>query len=291
MSAVDTAVGSPLARWWGAMTGLSPSWWLSIAAVAVPILAVVIGPVLWTVEPSAQDLADRLASPSAAHPLGTDALGRDVLARVLSGGRVSIGVGLIVTVLVTILGVLLGSLASAWSGRWPDQLFLRFVSLVMAFPFMLAALTIAGLWGGGLRGIVVALVAFAWETHAVVARAELIKARGLPYVTAARGFGVRPLTIYFRHLLPSALPSLIAVTVFRFSTVILAVASLSFLGVGVSPPQAEWGSMVSEGAPYFEQAPLLLIGPGVAVTLTCLAVSLLGERIRRSINPIDQSGR
>jgi peptide/nickel transport system permease protein len=251
----------------------------------LPLLVVWAGPVIWTRDPLEQVPLDRLQGPSAEHPLGTDQLGRDLLVRILHGGRINLGVSALVTGVTTLTGVLLGAVAAARARGAVDILFCRVADVVIAFPFLLVALTVAGLTGGGLSGVVIALVLFGWVTPAMVARAETLRVRAFPFVEAARAIGAAPGRVYVRHVLPSTLPPLVVVSVVRFPQVILSIAGLSFLGVGIQPPTPEWGALLKEGQPFIERAPHLLFAPGAAVSLSTLLVTLGAERLRRSMNP------
>lgn len=258
--------------------------WLTPALVAMlPVLVVAAGPAWWRADPVSQDLLARLQAPSLAHPLGTDQLGRDLLARILHGGRLSLGLSLAVTAITAVVGVALGSLAASCCGGAVDVLLMRLVDILLAFPFLLVALTISGLSGGGIGGIFVALALFGWVTHARVARAETLRVRALLFVEAARSLGAAPRRVYLGHVLPSMAPPLLVVSVVRFGQTILAIAGLSFLGVGVQPPTPEWGALLSEGLPYMERAPHVLLVPGLAVSLSCLVLTLGAEGLRRSL--------
>lgn len=269
----------------------SPRWLAPTLLLLTPLGALAVGPLLWPVDPVGQDLLSRLQGPSGAHPLGTDALGRDMLSRVLHGGRISIGVSVGVTAATGLIGIAVGSLAASQYRRRIDTLLMRTVEVLLAFPFLLVALTVAGLFGSGVGGIVVAITLFGWVTHAVVARGEILRVRGALFVEAARAVGASPLRVYFRHVLPDAGPALIVVTVVRFAHVIIAIAGLSFLGVGVQPPTPEWGALLNEGLPFFERAPHLLFAPGLAVTLSSLAVTFVAEDLRRWLNPMERARR
>lgn len=253
---------------------------LALLAVA---LVFGVGPVAWPVSPVTQDLSMRLQGPSLQRPLGVDQLGRDLLARLLHGGRLSLGISLIVTVITAALGTGLGSLAASRGGG-VDLAITRVTEILAGFPFLLLALAVAGLSGGGARGIVLALSLFGWATYARVARAEVMRVQALPFIEAAVALGARPWRVLTRHVLPNAAPPLLVLAIARFSRTIISIAGLSFLGVGVQPPTPEWGAMLSEGRAYIERAPHLMLVPGVAVTLSCLVVSLAGEALRRNLH-------
>ncbi len=263
--------------------------WLRRAAPSVGILLLLLlaflaGPELWPEDPAGQDLAGRLRGPSVAHPLGTDQLGRDVLARVLHGGRLSLAIAGAVTVASAAAGVAVGMAAAApWAllrlaGR-------RAIELVLAFPWLLLSLTIAGLLGGGPVAVGAALAAVGWVPFARVVESGIVSLRGQPFVTAAAAVGAGPLRVYCCHLLPNLLPQVAVLAVVRYAHVILAIGTLSFLGVGVQPPRPEWGAMLQDAMPYFYRAPHLLLAPFGATLVVSLALAAVGEQLRRSLDP------
>jgi len=264
--------------------GVVPRWLLPALALLLPAWVVLVGPLVWTPDPVRQNVTARLQAPSPARPLGTDQFGRDVLARVLYGGRLSLGIALVVTLVTAAAGVTVGSAAAAFGGPI-DAALMRLVDVLLAFPFLLAALAVAGLSGGGFHGVVLALGLLGWGSYARVARAESLRVRALPFVEAARSLGAGELRLVLRHVLPSAAPALIVLAIIRFAQTILAIAGLSFLGVGVQPPTPEWGAMLNEGLPFLERAPHLLLAPGLAVTIACLVVSLAGDALRQVLDP------
>jgi peptide/nickel transport system permease protein len=257
---------------------------LALLPAVVIALGIAFGPFAWHADPTAQALADRLQPPSVEHPLGTDNLGRDLLARVLAGGRLSLGLSLLITLGTCAIGAALGMLAAA-SGWLADTLFLRITDVLVGLPFLLLALAIAGLSGGGIRGIAIAICALAWVSFARVARDESRRLRGLPMIAAAVASGATPVRVYLRHILPNIWPPLGVLLVVRFSHTILTLAGLSFLGVGVQPPTAEWGAMLDQGVPYIERAPQMMLAPGLAVTISCLCVTLSAMAFERLMDP------
>lgn len=262
------------------------------AALARPVLTLAalvlvfgVGPLVWPIDPRAQELANRLRGPSVGHPLGTDQFGRDVLTRVLYGGRLSLGASLLVTLLTAVVGIGVGGLTASRRGV-VEAVLMRAVDVLLAFPFLLVALAIAGLSGGGIRGIVLTLGLFGWGTFARVSRGETLRVRSLPFVEAARALGASPLRVYLRHVLPGTAPALVVLALVRFAQALLSIAGLSFLGVGVQPPTAEWGAMLNEGQPFMERASHLLLAPGLAVFCSCLVVTLAAEALRTGLDPL-----
>lgn len=252
--------------------------------IALIASAVLVGPLLWHADPNAQDLLQRLRPPSRTHPLGTDQFGRDLLSRLLYGGRLSLGLSLIVTLISATIGITVGSVAAAVRGPM-DAVMMRIVDVMLAFPFLLIALTIAGLSGGGIGGIMLAIGLFGWGTYARVARAEMLRIRATPMIEAAHALGAGPLRVAVRHVLPNALPALVVLAMVRFAHTILTIAGLSFLGVGVRPPTPEWGAMLYQGLPYIERAPLLVLVPGLTMTGACLLLSAAADGLRRALDP------
>jgi len=257
--------------------------------LALVVGLVALGPLVWQTDPRAQILTTRLRGPTVQRPFGSDQLGRDLFSRVLHGGRLSLGVSLAVTLVSAAIGITLGSIAASRGGL-ADLLITRTVDILLAFPFLLLALVVAGLSGGGVNGIVLALGLFGWGTYARVARVETARVRAYPFVEAARVVGVNPVRAFVVHILPNAAPALLVLAVARYGQTILTIAGLSFLGVGVQPPTPEWGAMLAEGLPFLERAPHVLFAPGLAVTISCQVVSLSAEAWRRVLDPTHRSG-
>jgi peptide/nickel transport system permease protein len=225
------------------------------------------------------DLPAILAGPGPGAPLGTDDLGRPVLDRLVAGARISFVVGVGVVTLSALVGVLVGA-AGAFAGGWLDLLLVRLVDVFLAFPGILLAIALAGVMGPGIDNLVIALSAVGWVGYARLARAQILSIKGRDHVVAARALGVGPARILTRHLLPLALAPLVVEATFGVAGAVVAEAGLSFLGLGVQPPQASWGSMIRDGVGYMLVAPHLVVAPGVAIALVVLAVNLLGDRLR-----------
>ncbi len=252
--------------------------WLELGVVLLLALCAgaALAPRIAPAGPLRQDLSQSLASPSAAHPLGTDRLGRDVLARLLFGARLSLGVGAAAVAASLFLGTALGALAG-YGGRWIDEAVLRASDVVLAFPGILLAVALAAVLGPSARNVVVALTVMGWPAYARLVRAELRAAATLDYARAAESLGASAPRIAVRHLLPAAWPSLAVQASFGMSGAIIAEAGLSFLGLGVPPPAPSWGAMLAEGRSLLVVAPRLTIAPAVAVLLTVLAINLIAE--------------
>ncbi len=248
--------------------------------IVVPVvLLCLFAPLVTHHDPVKQVLSDRLRGPSWEHPLGTDLLGRDVLSRLLYGGRLSLGVTLLVVMVTAAAGTFIG-LLSGLSGGFVDEFIMRVVDVVIAFPSILLVLTIAGLQKPGLGSLAGAMIAVGWSPFARVVRGECLKVRSMAYVEAAVSIGATQWHIAARHILPNVMNALLVMVFLRFSQNLLAVAGLSFLGLGVQPPAPEWGMMLSEGRDYMELVPLTMIVPGAAIFLTTLGMSLAGDGLR-----------
>jgi peptide/nickel transport system permease protein len=225
------------------------------------------------------DLASRLAGPSAAHWLGQDGLGRDVLARIALGARVSFAVAGAVVAISVAVGVAVGSTAGL-AGGWTDLAIARAIDVVLAFPGLLLAIALAAVRGPSVGNVVLALSVLGWTTYARLARSEAARIGHAPFVEAARALGTGPFRLAVRHVLPLAAPALLVQSTFGVSSAIVAEASLSFLGLGVPPPIPSWGGMLDEGRQFLLVAPHLVLAPGVALAVTVLALQLVGDGLR-----------
>ena len=234
-------------------------------------------------DPARQDLPRALEGPSAGHPLGQDRLGRDVLARLVYGARVSLSVGFAVVAVSLAIGLLLGSLAGYFGGL-VDAGIMRIVDVLLSFPGILLIIAIAGVLGPSLRHVVLALAVLGWTGFARLVRGQILSLREREFILAARAIGAGPARIIVRHLLPNLMGPVIVQATFGIAGVILAESSLSFLGLG---PQdvPTWGRMLQEGTDYLLFAPHLSIFPGLAIALTVLAFNFLGDGLRDRLDP------
>ncbi|MBI3913554.1 MAG: ABC transporter permease [Chloroflexi bacterium] len=248
------------------------------------ILAAIFAPLLTTYDPTVQNLSERLQGPSPQHIFGTDRGGRDIFSRVLYGARVSLTVGLLAVVIGAAVGVTLG-LASGYFGGLVDNVIMRVIEVIMAFPGILLAILIVAILGPGLFNVLLALSVYALPGMSRVARGNTLSLREQDFVTAARASGVPDAGIMFRHILPNALAPLIVVTTLRVASVILSASSLSFLGLGAQPPTPEWGAMISEGRFNLYEAPHIMFFPGMAILLTVLCLNFIGDAIRDAFDP------
>ena len=256
----------------------------SAVLILLIILAAVFAPFVAPYEHLAQSLTDRLQTPSMAHWLGTDELGRDVLSRIIFGARISLTIGLVPTLISMAIGTVLGLCAGVYGGK-VDFVIMRLADVMLAFPSLLLAMVVMYTMGGGLINIFIALSLINWASTARVVRSQTLSLKEKEYVEAARSIGVSRWTIMFRHILPNCLPSLIVLFTLNIPSAILSEASLSFLGVGAQPPSASWGLMAVRGKKYLFSEPWLCIAPSVAIMIVVLAFNFLGDGLRDVLDP------
>ena len=254
-----------------------------LALLAGFALLALVTPLLGLPPPEQMDLLARLAPPSAAHPLGTDHLGRDVLARLVGAIPVSLGAALGTMAAILAISLPWGFVAALAGGR-VDMVMMRLADIVMAFPTLVLALAVIGFMGASLEASVIGVAAAWWPSNARLVRALVLAASQRDFVHAVRLAGASRARIVLRHVLPQVLPPLAVIVSLETASVLLALASLSFLGIGAQPPTPEWGTMLNEARPYFQQALHMLIAPGLAVTLAVLAFNLVGEGLRELLD-------
>jgi peptide/nickel transport system permease protein len=257
---------------------------VGLAIVIVTALAASLGPFLTPYDPAAQELARRLEGPSLAHPFGLDELGRDILSRLLHGARISLMVGVAVVSVSSVIGMLLGSIAGYFGGL-VDDLISRVVDILMAFPGILLAIALVAVLGPSLTNVVLALSVIGWVGYARLVRGQALRAREFEFVQAARALGARAPRIVLRHVLPTALPSVVVQATLGMAGAIIAEAALSFLGLGVQPPTPSWGSMLDAGRSHLFDAPHLTIFPGLAIACLVLGFNFLGDGLRDRVDP------
>lgn len=249
-----------------------------LALLALMTAFVIVAPWLAGQNPTAQDLLLTLEPPSRAHWLGTDHLGRDVAARLAHGGLRSLGLALSCVAVATGVGLALGLLA-AHAGRWGDALIMRLADLMLAFPGILLALLIAGFMGGGILPMLIGIKLTLWPQFARMARAIALRELAQPHVEAAQLAGFPALTILRRHILPAVLRQTVTLATLGLGAAIMSISALGFLGLGLQPPTPEWGAMISETLPYIAEAPVQMAAPCIAIFLTVLAATLLGQAL------------
>jgi peptide/nickel transport system permease protein len=269
--------------------------WTPGVALALTILVVV---VVWAIAPqlmtSANPLRGRLmenfqpmvglVGGGSAHPLGTDMLGRDVFARIVYGARPSLIVGSTSVFLAGFLGVCVGLLAGFYGHIW-DLILMGIADIQLGFPFLLMAITLAAIFGPGLSTAILALVLTGWVPYARLTRAELLSMREQQFVQAAQANGASAPRIMLRHILPNLVPTLIVVATFSFAQMIIMESALSFLGLGIQPPEPSWGSMLSDARNYLTTAWWMSVFPGTAIVASVLSVNIIGERLREILDP------
>lgn len=230
------------------------------------------------------DLDRALRAPSHEHPFGTDPFGRDVLARVLHGARVSLGVGFLARTISLLIGLVLGALAGYFGGAL-DGTIMRFADITFAFPTLLLLIAIIAVVSPGIVSLFVALGVVGWASVARLVRAQVLAVKEREFVQAARAAGAGHPTLLLRHILPQCLAPVLVVYTMGLGTTIMAEASLSFLGLGVQPPSPSWGGMISGGIAFMRTAPWLTVFPGLVLTLTVCALNLVGDGLRDALNP------
>lgn len=256
---------------------------IGLVLVLCAVLAASLGPLLVQADPRAQELALRLAGPSWAHPLGLDELGRDILARLVAGARISLLVGVAVVSVSAAVGLVVGGIAG-YAGGWIDTLLGRVIDVLMAFPGILLAIALVAALGPSLRNVVIALASIGWVGYARLVRGQVLKAREFEYVLAARSLGASAPRVLVRHVLPFAYPAVLVQATLGMAGAIVAEASLSFLGLGVQPPTPSWGAMLDAGRSHLLDAPHLTIFPGLAIALLVLGFNFLGDGLRDRVD-------
>lgn len=253
-----------------------------VTLVCVLVLLAVLGPLLAPYDPTAINIPNRLSPPSAKWWLGTDALGRDILSRLLHGARWSLGLAFLISVMGLCIGTLAGLIA-AQGGRYVDWIVMRTTDSFLAFPELVAAVVIAGVLGAGTGSLIFALTVTGWMRYARVARAIGLSLQTQGYVVQARLAGLSPLYIARWHYLPSLLPSLTVVWTGMFARAILGISALGFLGFGVQPPMPEWGTMLLDARIHMRSTPLQMIWPGLAVVICVLVINIAGDVLRDKV--------
>ena len=265
---------------------------LGASLTVIICLAVLFSDLLFPGGADKIDLMARLAKPftNAAHPFGTDPLGRDVLARVVAGGKISLLVGFTSVIGAVIIGVLMGLIAGYYRGFW-DMLVMRFADLQLAMPFILLAITFIAIVGGSLTNTIILLIVSQWVQYARLVRGSVLTLREREFILSARAIGVRDWRIIFQHLLPNLIGPVIVLMTLNVANNILLESSLTFLGLGVDPTIPSWGGMLADGRTYLQTAWWVSVFPGLAILLTVLGLNLLGDWLRDSLDPTGRTSR
>jgi len=255
-----------------------------VTVIAATLAAAIFSPLIAPYDPYAQGLDDVLQQPNAKHLLGSDSLGRDTLSRIIFGTRITLLVGVGTVIIAASLGTVIGLIAGYFGG-WVFTIIMRFTDGVMAVPPLLLALVIAALLGTGVRGVMIAVSFALLPGYIRLICGQVLSVKENEYVMAARSIGVSGIGIMARHILPNCLSPLIVQMTMMMGLAILIEASLSFLGLGIKPPSAAWGSMVYDGYKYLVMRPILSIAPGLAIMLVVFAFNMIGDGLRDALDP------
>jgi len=285
-SGTDQSLSPMRAAWQRLMRHRMNAWALGFLVVLVLLCG--IGPELSPYDQSQQNLELKATTPSMAHWLGTDPLGRDMLTRILHGGRVSLEVGLLATAVAAIIGVFYGMVSGLAGGR-TDAAMMRIVDILYAFPFINFVILLMAIVGREFWLIFVAIGAVEWLTMARVVRGQVLALKNLEFIIAARACGAGFWHIVWKHLLPNVMGPIIIYASLTVPGVMLLEAALSFLGLGIQPPDASWGVLIQEGANSMQSYPWLLLYPGIFFSATLLALNLLGDGLRDAFDPKSMS--
>lgn len=268
---------------------------VGLVVVVISALVAIFAPALAPGDPIKNSLLDRLTPPmwldggSAKHPLGTDTLGRDVASRLLYGARVSLIVGFAAVVISGLVGIALGLLSGFYRG-WLDDLLMRLGDVQLAFPVLVLAVAVLAVLGANLLNLIIVLAVTSWITYARIVRGETLSLREREFVDAARALGARDGWILSRHILPNVLPPITVVATFSVARVIIAEASLSFLGLGLPAPTPSWGAMLDEGRNYITTGWWLALFPGLAILAVVLGINVVGDWLRDALDPRMERG-
>ncbi len=257
---------------------------VGLVIIALMCLMAIFAPLIAPYSPYDQDLYAVLSPPSAAHWLGTDNLGRDLLSRIIYGARVSLFVGIVCTVLSSAVGVVAGLIAG-FKGGVIDSIIMRVTDAFLCFPPLIFILVMAAALGPGIYNVIISFAVFGWTGFARIMRGQVLLVRELSFIEASRAAGVPPLRLMWRHVLPNALTPIIVAASITVGTAILVEAGVSFLGVGVQPPTASWGGELRIGFTYLQSVPLFSIAPGLMISLAVIAFNFVGDGLRDALDP------
>lgn len=247
----------------------------------------VFAPIVSTHDPYTQSLRKRMKPPTTEHWLGTDELGRDVYSRLVYGARVSLFVGLVGTAAGVVCGTVVG-LISGFFGGWVDTIIMRAIDIMYSFPGIVLAILLVSVLGPSVLNLIIVLAIWAVPSLSRIVRGNVLSLKEQDYAEAARALGAGRLRIMFLHLLPNTLAPIIVYATLGVAGAILTTAALGFLGLGVQPPQAEWGNMLSNGRQYLRRAPLLMVFPGALISMTVISINLIGDALRDALDPYIQ---
>ncbi|MFD2210150.1 nickel transporter permease [Virgibacillus halophilus] len=257
---------------------------IGLLIIVILLVTALFAPLIATQDPTAQSIVDRYQSPSGKHILGTDELGRDIFSRIVYGTRISIQIGLISVGISLVIGVLLGGIAGFF-GRWLDQIIMRIIDIMMAFPSILLAIALVAVLGPSLRNAMIAVGIVGIPQFARIVRGAVLSVKETEYIEAARAIGAKNARILGQHVLPNCVAPIIVQATLGIGTAILDAAGLSFLGLGAQPPSPEWGAMLSDGRSALQTAPWVITFPGIAIFLVVLGFNLFGDGLRDALDP------
>jgi len=257
---------------------------IGLCIIIILIITAIFAPIIATHSPTDQSIVNRYQTPSAEHYLGTDELGRDIFSRIVYGSRYSILIGLIAVGIALICGVFLGAVAG-YAGKWVDQVVMRFIDMLMAFPSILLAIALVAVLGASLQNAMIAVGIVGVPQFARIVRAAVLSVKETEYIEAARAIGAKHKKILFQHILPNCLAPIIVQATLSIGTAILDAAGLSFLGLGAQPPTPEWGAMLSDGRHALQNSPWVVTFPGLAILLVVLGFNLFGDGLRDALDP------
>lgn len=295
MNEAPTALVKPRRGWRQRPSRRQPPFVRALASPgAMLVLAIILtttfGPALWPRSAVDQSAPDRLLGPSLDHPFGTDRYGRDLLARLLEGGRWTLAGAAIVCLGITMISTLLGAVAAGRPGA-VDQVISRIIEAVMGVPTLVIALGLTAVLGPSFRNVVVALVVTGWPWYARTYRGVFLQGWSASYVEGAYACGATRVHVFRQHVLPAVSGPVAVIATINLGFVVLNLTSLSFLGLGIQPPVPEWGSMISDARPYFRTHPWQMIAPGLCISVTVLAINLLGDAVRDACDPAQSTRR
>lgn len=257
--------------------------------VGMVILIALFAPYLTSYDPYEQDLGNALLPPGKEHLLGTDRYGRDMLSRVMVGAQSTIFSALLLVVVITITGSMIGIICGYHGGKL-DVFLMRLSDIFLAFPGMVFAIAVASVMSGGIFNAVVALACISWPKYARITRSQVMAIKNMPYIEAAKLSGSGTLKIIRKHILPNIAGAIVVTAVLDIGTMIMEIAGLSFLGLGATPPTAEWGSMMSNGRSMLQTSPWVILAPGTAIFLTVMIFNLAGDTMRDILDPRQRKG-
>lgn len=263
---------------------------LFAALAATLLLITIFAKDICPYDPYAQDLSQAMQPPSAAHPMGTDTYGRDMLSRVLIGAQTGISSTFALVAIITVFGTIVGIFCGYYGGV-VDSVMMRISDICLAFPGLVFAMAVAAILNGGVQNAVIALALISWPKYSRIARSQTLSMKSLPYMQAAQLAGDSALQMILRHVLPNIVGPILVTSMLDIGTMMMEIAGLSFLGLGAQPPVAEWGSMMSSGRSMLQTYPWIVLSPGLAIFVSVVIFNLLGDTIRDYMDPKNSHSR